>query len=132
MSQIIRSVVGVLLCSLITNPLWAENIAVNLRDGTTAQFMTGGVPTRDDVNEIVEITTKAGNPAVFNKIDFDPMKCPWEGIYLPCRPYSVADYDACLFNKMKGVNQNLTNLQFFQIMKMASRVCYREAGGTSH
>jgi hypothetical protein len=113
---------------LIT-PLLADTIYVNSSDGIKSINISGRIPTLTETNRIVDWSIEQGFSVSFEVIDFEPVFCPWDLYFIPCRPYSTSEFDECLLQELKEINSGLTERQFHTIKILAQNICYRNSGG---
>jgi len=113
---------------LIT-PILADTIYVESSDGYKKINISGNIPTLAETNRIVDWSIEQGFSVSFEKIDFEPVFCPWDLYFIPCRPYLQSKFDKCLLQELKEIVSGLTDGQFHTIKVLAQKICYQNSGG---
>ena len=118
-----------LAMQFLITPLLADTIYVNSSDGIKRVNISGRIPTLTETNRIVAWSIEQGFSVSFGIIDFEPVFCPWDIVFISCRPYSTSEFDECLLQELKEIDSGLTERQLHTIKILAQNICYRNSGG---
>jgi len=113
----------------VISPILADTILVTSSDGYKKINISGKIPTLIETNKIVDWSIKSGFSISFEKIDFEPVFCPWDDCFIPCRPYSEFEFHKCLLEELKEIDSGLTDRQFYTLEVLAQKICYRKSVG---
>jgi hypothetical protein len=113
----------------VISPILADTIYVTSSDGYKKINISGKIPTLIETNEIVAWSIEKGVSISFEKVDFEPVFCPWDDYFISCRPYSEFKFDKRLLEELKGIDLGLTDRQFYTLEVLAQKICYRKSVG---
>ena len=88
--------------------------------------ISGNYPSKTEYNKMIDVLSNdnANNCIGLrstNKINYEPFRCPIEGLYW-CRKNDPVIYDNCLLDELKGI-QNLERSSAIQARDLASKKC---------
>jgi len=89
--------------------------------------ISGNTPSMAETNRMVDVMLSEANCKTFEKIDFEPVFCPWGiGEFIPCRPYHELKFKKCQLREYKEI-QNMDEESARATRLVADEVCYLEA-----
>ena len=130
--MIMRLIALILLLIAPAWPVWAGSVYVQSCDSLSEEpfikfTIKGNTPSITETNRMVPLMLDTWGCTSFDKINFDPVYCPWSrGMFEPCRPYHELKFKKCQLREYKEI-KNMDEETARETRYVADEICYLEA-----